>query len=107
VEIRIDDGQQGSTGGLVKIHPSQSGVQRYSVLRGIYDVSMKDQDWTLVEDAIDCSDKACKLGRNSRLPDVQIVKLEKELAALGEQYMPSHPDYISLLTRIEQLQGNR
>ena len=107
VEIRIDDGQRGSTGGLVEIYPSQSGVQRYSVLRGIYDVSMKDQDWTLVEDAIDCSDRACKLGRKSRLPDVQIVKLEKELAVLGEQYMPSHPDYISLLMRIEQLQGNK
>ena len=107
VEIRIDDGQQGSTGGLVEIHPSQSGVQRYSVLRGIYDVSMKDQDWTLVEDAIDCSDKACNLGRNSRRPDFQIVKLEKELAVLGEQYMPSHPDYISLLMRIEKLQGKR
>ena len=107
VEIRIDDGQPGSTGGVVEIHPSQSGAQRYSVLRGIYDVSMKDQDWTLVEDAIDCSDQACKLGRNSRLPDLQMVKLEKELAALGEQYMPSHPDYIALLTRIEQLQANR
>ena len=92
---------------MVDIYPSQSGVQRYSVLRGIYDVSMKDQDWTLVEDAIDCSDRACKLGRKSRLPDVQIVKLEKELAVLGEQYMPSHPDYISLLMRIEQLQGNK
>ncbi len=106
VEIRVDDGQKGSTGGLVEIYPSQSGVQRYSVLRGVYDVSMKDHDWTLVEDAIDCSDNTCKLGRNSRLPDLQIVKLEKELAVLEEQYMPSHPDYIALLTRIEQLRGN-
>jgi chitinase len=107
VEIRVDDGQDGSTGGLVEIYPSQSGVQRYSVLRGIYDVSMKDRDWTLVEDAIDCSDKTCKLGRSSRLPEVQILKLEKELAVLSERYMPSHPDYISLLTRIEQLRENR
>ena len=107
VEIRVDDGQEGSTGGLVEIYPSQSGVRRYSVLRGIYDVSMRDDDWTLVEDAIDCSEKTCKLGRNSRLPNVQIVKLEKELAVLRERYMPSHPDYISVLRRIEQLKENK
>lgn len=107
VEIRVDDGQKGSTGGLVEIHPSQSGARRYSVLRGVYDVSMKDNDWTLVEDAIDCSDKTCKLGRNSRLPNLQIIKLEKELAVLREQYMPSHPDYIALLSRIEQLRENK
>ncbi|MFT5928042.1 MAG: chitinase [Candidatus Azotimanducaceae bacterium] len=106
VEIRVDDGQKGSTGGLVEIYPSQSGAKRYSVLRGIYDVSMKDHDWTIVEDAIDCSDKTCRLGRTSRLHNVQIVKLEKELAVLRQQYMPSHPDYITLLTRIEELREN-
>ena len=106
VEIRVDDGQEGSTGGLVEIYPSQSGVRRYSVLRGIYDVAMMDDDWTLVEDAIDCSEKTCKLSRNSRLPNLQIVKLEKELAVLRERYMPSHPDYISVLRRIEQIKEN-
>lgn len=106
VEVRVDDGEPESTGGLVEVHKEQVGFQRYGVLRGHYDVSISDGEWFMIEHGIDCSDKECQLSiarDGGEIVSPKIRKLEQELAALKEQFTDNYPDVIAVRRRIEEL----
>ena len=108
VEVRVDDGQDDSTGGLVETYEEQVGAQRYAVLRGRYDITMQDDDWFLIEDAIDCSKSECQLQRqsnNGEMISPEIEQLEQELAHLKEQFTDNYPDVVTIRKRIEELRG--
>ena len=61
IEIRADDGKSDTTGGLVQTHLSQTGIQRYSVLRGRYDVVFKNNTTPSLNETINCMTRDCYL----------------------------------------------
>lgn len=103
VEVRKDDGAKGSSGALVDLYVNQSGMQRFGLLKGQYDISIKDDNWNLVEDAVNCTGKKCDTDVGFRLMGVTLSRLEADLEMLGKRYMPKHPEYIALRERIEEI----
>ena len=103
VEVRKDDGAKGSSGALVDLYVNQSGMQRFGLLKGQYDISLKDDNWNLVEDAVNCTGKKCDTDVGFRLMGVTLSRLEADLEMLGKRYMPKHPEYIALRERIEEI----
>jgi chitinase len=61
LEIRIDDGVEGSAGDLVQSHGDQSGNRSYVVLRGDYDLAFDAGGIELIVDSVACSLDNCNV----------------------------------------------
>jgi chitinase len=111
IEVRAKDGYAGTTGGLVESHQGQTGSQRYHVLRGHYDVAVKDDEWSFIKDAIDCSTKSCELRledreRSRRLSsELQAAALRAQISFLMERYTEYHPSVIAARRRLAELRA--
>jgi len=111
IEVRADDGYAGTTGRLVESHEGQTGSHRYHVLRGHYDVAVKDDKGSFIKDAIDCSAKSCELRledreRSRRLSsELQAAALRAQLSVLMERYTEYHPSVIAARRRLEELRA--
>ena len=111
IEVRTDDGHAGTTGGLVESHEGQTGSQRYDVLRGHYDVAVKDDEWSFIKDAIDCSAKSCELRLETRersrklLSELEAAELQAQLSLLMKSYTEYHPSVIAVRRRLEELKA--
>lgn len=108
LEIRVDDGQIDSTGGLIESHDDQFGVRRYALLRGHYDVALQDDNWLTIEDSVDCSGPHCEIGLstgNGEWINPEIAKLELELAQLKARFTDNYPDVIALRRRLQDVRG--
>jgi hypothetical protein len=59
LEIRTDDGVEGTAGDLVYLVDDQSGNRSYSVLHGRYDLVFNTGSTELIVDNLDCRDDDC------------------------------------------------
>jgi chitinase len=109
VEIRSDDGRRGTTGMVVDVFKNQVGDKRYPVLRGRYDVALRDKNWSLTGDAINCSASSCKFDvktdeRTRREADrSEVAILQSELMMLRQKYTEGHPNVVALRSRLNEL----
>lgn len=81
LELRATDGTNGDVGGSVWSKRGQSGVVSYEVLRGNYDLRLRQAGATLVLDDVDCLSNACSVSEISQtlvvdLGDLTNVKVQ-------------------------------
>ena len=111
VEIRADDRHEGTTGALIESFDDQAGDKRYPVLRGRYDLSLRDTDWSFVGDSIDCRSGSCEFegAVNERTQQKterdEIRSLQLRLSELSSRYTEHHPAVIAIQARLDRLRA--
>ena len=94
---------------IVDVFKNQVGDKRYPVLRGLYDVALRDKNWSLTGDAINCSASSCKFDvktdeRTRREADrSEVATLQSELMLLRQKYTEGHPNVVALRSRLDEL----